>query len=501
MTTVPGQKVLHDVPRSPADTDANVKIVNPYTPEFEEQQAWRKEAPKPGPAPELHLPIPKILSAANGMKIYLVEDHELPVIDATLVALAGSGANPVSKPGLAAFTAKILTQGTKDRSATELANDTALIGAKLTATATVDDATISIGALSNNTDAALDLLQDVTTQPAFQPDEVERMRKSRLVAILQEADTPIASLLRVGLKTLYGDNSPYAYRSNGTTESVKSISRDDLQTFWGSHYAPQNAALVLTGDITEKDARTLADKYFAGWKPNGTVAAVTVPAPPPPPVRKVVIVDRPGAPQTAAAAFGLGLPRDTSEYPAVMVMNNVLGGMFSSRINMNLREKNGYTYGAFSQYMFYRGIGPFFAGALVRTDVTAPAVNELFKELNRIRTDPPTTDELKLAREGELRSLPGHFQTVQSTSNLISDLFTYNLPEDYYRTLPDKYEALTANQVEQVAEQDVHPDNVILVTVGDRAKIQPGLEKLNLGPIEIRDSNGDLVKAQTAGSK
>ncbi|HEY7210074.1 MAG TPA: pitrilysin family protein, partial [Bryobacteraceae bacterium] len=290
----------------------------------------------------------------------------------------------------------------------------------------------------------------------------------------------------VGLKTLYGENSPYAYRSNGTIESVKSITRDDLQTFWGRHYAPQNSALVLTGDITKTEARSLADKYFASWKAIGEVAAVSVPEPPPAPARRIVIVDRPGAPQTATGAFGLGLPRNTPQYAAVTVMNNVLGGMFSSRINMNLREKHGYTYGAISRFAFFRGVGPFYAYAQVRTDVTAPAAGELLKELNRIRTDPPTPDELKLAREGELRSLPGHFETAASTSSLISDLFTYNLPDDYYRTLPGKYEALTPAQIEETAKDDVHPDNLILVTVGDRAKIQPGLEKLNLGPIEIR---------------
>ncbi len=174
-------------------------------------------------------------------------------------------------------------------------------------------------------------------------------------------------------------------------------------------------------------------------------------------------------------------------------MNNVLGGMFSSRINMNLREKNGFTYGAFSRYYFYRGDGPFFAGALVRTDVTAPAARELFNELNRIRTDPPTAAELKLAREGELRSLPGHFETVAATSNLIADLFTYQLPDNYYRLLPGQYESVSPAAVRDTAETDVHPDRLILVAVGDRAKIEPGLEKLNLGPIEIRNASGDPV--------
>ncbi len=491
--TVAGKKVLHDVPRSPADTDANVKVVNPYSQEFETQQAWRKESPTPGPSPALHLPVPKTLAVSNGMKVYLVEDHALPVIDATLVTLAGSGDNPLTKPGLAAFTARMLSEGTKERSATQLANDVALIGANLHALATVDNATVSVAALSNNTEAALDLLQDMTTHPSFEASEVERVRKDRLTAILEEADAPMASLLRVGLKVLYGSDSPYAFRSNGTVASVNTISRADLETFWKNHYAPRNSALLLTGDITEADARALADKYFENWKPVGTVAPSVTPHPPPQPVQQIVIVDKPGAPQTALAAFGLGLPRDTPQYAAVTVMNNVLGGMFSSRINMNLRERHGYTYGAFSQYSFFRGDGPFLAGALVRTDVTAPAARELFTELHRIRTDPPTASELKLALDGELRALPGHFETVLSTSTHMADLFTYQLPDDYYRLLPGMYEALTPDEVRKVAESDVHPDHLILVAVGDRAKIQSGLEKLGLGPVEIRDPSGNIL--------
>jgi len=175
-------------------------------------------------------------------------------------------------------------------------------------------------------------------------------------------------------------------------------------------------------------------------------------------------------------------------------MNSVLGGLFSSRINMNLREKNGYTYGAFSGFFFYRDGGPSFSGALVRTDVTAPAAKELFFELNRIRTDPPTSAELKLAQDYELRSLPGKFETVSGTGDLIGDLFTYGLANSYYESLPSEYLKLTPDEVEKAALDYIHPDNLIVVAVGDRAKIEPGLEKLNLGPIELRDESGDLVK-------
>ena len=492
---VPGKKVTEDVPRSPADTDANVKVVPPYTPAFEAAQNWRKDVPKPGPEPKLNLPSPKTFDLANGVKVYLIEQHSLPVMSASLVTLAGGDQNPAGKPGLAAYTSQMLTEGTTSRSSTQLADDAAQIGAELRSNANMDSASASIAALSNNTETALDLLSDVSLRPAFKAEEVERIRKQRLVAILQEKDQPIAAVLRVGQKALYGDQ-PYGYRPIGTTASVKSITRDEIAAFWAAHYDPKHAALVFSGDLTEQEAKRLGEKYFGAWSetPAMTGATVATPPQPPPPSRKVVIVDKPGSPQTTLIAFGLGVPRNTPDYPSVVEMNSVLGGLFSSRINMNLREKNGYTYGAFSGFFFYRGGGPFYTGAQVRTDVTGPAAKQLFLELDRIHTSPPTPAELKLAKDYALHSLPGEFETVSATSMLMSDLFIYDLPLDYYQKLPGQYQAVTAAQVATAALHDVHPDHLIVVAVGDRAKIQPGLEKLALGPIELRDESGNLVK-------
>ena len=489
---VPGKKIIEDVPRSPADTDANVTVTPPHSKEFETAQSWRKDPPQPGPAPQLHLPVPKTFALQNGLKVYLVEEHTLPVISATLVDLAGSEENPADKPGLAAFAARMLSEGTSSRSSVDLADDVDSIGAQLATNATTDRAAASIGLLSNNTDAAFTLLSDVSLHPAFKADEVERIRKQTLVAIQQEADQPVATVLRVGQKTLYGDY-PYGYRDIGTTASVKAITGEELQRFWSEHYAPGNAALFLAGDLTEAEARRLAEKNFGSWKA-AEARPAQIPQAPPPPARKVVIVDKPGAPQTALIAFGLGLPRAAPDYPAVNVMNSVLGGLFSSRINMNLREKNGFTYGAFSEFLFRRGDGPFLAGALVRTDVTGPAARELLAELNRMRTDPATEAELRLAKENALRSLPGNFETVNETAGLMSEIFTYGLALDYYQKLPAQYAAVTAAEVEKAAQDHVHPENLIVVAVGDQAKIQPELEKLNLGPIELRDESGSLLK-------
>jgi zinc protease len=206
------------------------------------------------------------------------------------------------------------------------------------------------------------------------------------------------------------------------------------------------------------------------------------------------MVDRPGAPQTAIWAAGVGAPRSTPDYAPLNVVNTMLGGLFSSRINMNLREQHGYTYGAFSMFQFFRGSGPFFAGASVRTDVTGPATHELFAELDRIRTSPLSPDELKMSKDFLTRSLPGDFETVEETSGKMADIFTYRLPLDYYRMYPAKINAVTSEQAASAALKYIHPENMVFVAVGDKAKIVPEIEKLNLGPVEEWNTDIEPVR-------
>jgi zinc protease len=490
--TIAGAKVLQDVPRSPDSTDADVKIVSETDPAFASSQAWRRNAPAAGPRPKIRLPVPTVFNLENGMKVYLIEDHSLPVLNATVMDFAGSDADPATRPGLAAYTSRMLRQGTLRRSAKVIASDTDQIGAKLNSKGTDDAAEVSIEGLAAFTDPAIDLLSDIVERPVFKPEEVERVRGERLTAILEEADNPVSTLLRVGRRTVY-HKGPYAYPDTGTTESVSVISAQDVNSFWKAHFAPQNAALVICGDVTEERAHQLANKYFGGWNNAQAAATATIASAPQPPQQRIVIVDKPGAPQTALGAFGIGMPRKTSDYVATDVMNNILGGLFSSRINMNLRERKGYTYGAFSFFEPHRGSGPFLAGALVRTDITAAAAGELMKELKDISIQPPDESEINLGRNFPLQSLPGQFETVQATARQISDLFVFDLPDDYYRTLPGQYDSVTSAAVIAAARKNVPASQVIVVAVGDRAKIQPGLEQLGFGPVELRDAEGNPV--------
>ncbi len=492
VSCVPGKKVVDDVPRSPADTDANVKLTPPYTAAFEEQQNWRKTVPAAGPAVAFSLPIPKTFTLKNGLQVYLVEDKQLPVLSASVVSRAGSENNTAPKAGLATMTAALLNEGTTTRNATQLAEAAESIGARLNTGASMDGASANITLLSNNTDAGFDLLSDVIQHPAFNPDDFERIRKQRLVGIAQETDSTIATGRRVGPRLLFGDQ-PYGESPIGTLDSVRSLTRDDITTFYADHYGSADSALILSGDLSLEEATRLAEHYFGSW--TGTAAAeVALPPAPAPPTLHIALVDKPGAPQTALIVYGLGVPITTPDLQAIQVMNYILGGAFASRINMNLREVHGFTYGANSVFSTYRDGGIFLAGGLVKTDVTAAATEQLMLELKRIQTEPPTEVELKEAKIARVQSLPGQFETTNASANAMAEIFLYKRPLNYYATLPAAYLAVTQQDVERVAKTDIHPDQLIIVAVGDRSKIEPSLKELNIAPIEQVDATGNPIK-------
>jgi zinc protease len=488
---VPGEKVLHDVPRSPDDTDATVKITNPYTPEFEKSQEWRKTPPAAGPPVSVHLPVPQTFTLANGLKVFVVEDRSLPILAASLVARAGSENNSPDKAGLASLTAQTMGEATTTRDLKQLADAQERIGTRVMVNTSMDGATAGMTVLTNHEHAGMELFADVIEHPAFKAEDLERLRKRRLVGIAQEGDSVSAMVFRVGPKLLFGDQ-PYGNSQTGTIESVTALTRDDVTNFYADHYGPADSALVLVGDVGPVEAKKLAEQYFGGWTGKASAAITLPPAPQAQPTH-VVIVDKPGAPQTALFAFGTGVPANSPDLPAIQVMNYTLGGSFASRINMNLREVHGYTYGASSGYAAYRSAGPFQAGGLVRTDVTGAAAKELMGEIRRFPTTPPTDAELNEAKVARIQSLPGQFETTYAIAGSMGSLFLYDRPLDYYATLAAKYRAVTSADVARVAKEYVHPDELIVVAAGDRAKIEPQLKDAGLGPVEVRDIHATLV--------
>jgi len=452
---------------------------------------WRKDAPKAGPASALHLPVPEKFKLANGLTVLYSERPGLPLVAADLVLHAGSGVNPVDRPGLASMTARMLQQGTATRSALQIADRAADLGATLNSGVGTDTTGISTRSLSRNFPDALELLADVALHPTFPQSEIERVRSERLTAIVQEKDDPFSLAMRVLDAALYGSRHTYGYPDSGTTESTKAISRDDLEKFWKQNYFPDDAALVVTGNIKLATLKPLLERQFGGWKPGKPAPAAM--GSPETTDSKLILVDRPGAPQTTLVCFSMGLARSTPDYAQVEVMNTDLGGLFSSRINMNLREAHGYTYGAGSFYSYHRSPGPFIVFSDVRTDVTAPATSEVFNELKRMRDTQMTPAELLLSKDSIARSLPGRFERGTDAAATFAELFTYDMPLNYFSTLPERINAVTTEQAQSMAKKYILPEKMIVLAVGDRAKIEEDMKKLNFGKVEIRDTDGKVV--------
>ena len=452
---------------------------------------WRKDPPKPGPSNPLHLPVPQEFKLSNGLTVLYSERPGLPLVAAALVLRSGSGANPADKPGLASFTARMLQQGTTTRNALQIADRAADLGSTLGSRASMDSSLVATQTLTRNFPDALELLADVALHPAFPNAEIERVRKEREAALVQEKDDPFSVASRVMRTALYGAHHPYGYPDIGTADSLKAVSREDLVKFWQEHYFPNDAALIVSGNIKLAALQPLVEKAFGAWKQGKPAAAAS--AAPESADARLILVDRPGAPQTTLECYELGAARSTPDFAALEVMNTELGGLFSSRINMNLREAHGYTYGAGSTFAYHRQPGPFLAYSDVRTDVTAPATTEIFNELKRMRDTQMTPEEMKLAKDSITRSMPGRFERGTDAAGTFAELFTYDLPLDYFSKFPGAIDAVTPEQAQAMAQKYIHPEKVVVVAVGDRAKIAEEMKKLNLGKTEIRDTDGHVV--------
>ena len=455
-------------------------------------EPWRNQVPGAGPARPLQLATPASATLSNGLTLILSERRGLPIVAANLVLRTGSDANPLDKPGMANFVAAMLDEGTSKRNALQIADDVARLGATLSTGSSMDATTISARSLAKNFPATLDILADVTLNPSFPAEEIERQRASRLAQLVQQRDNPGQVAAQVTAAALYGSRHPYGYSEIGTEASVKALTRDDMAAFWKQNFVPNNSALVVAGDISMDELRALAEKSFGAWQ-RGTPVKPELGAPTTTAAR-VVVVDKPGSPQTQVRVASIGAARSSPDFRPMQVMNIALGGLFSSRINMNLREEHGYTYGASSQFSFRRAPGPFQVASGVRTDVTGPAVSEIFKEVRGMVDRPVSEDELKKAKDSLANSLPGAFESSANAVNNFSNVFVYDLGLDYYSRYAEQVNAVTADQTLAVAKKYLVPSGMVVVAVGDKAQIEPQLRKLNLGSMEVRDTEGRPAK-------
>ena len=455
-------------------------------------EPWRAQAPPPGPLPSFALPVAQTFRLANGLTVLYTERPGLPVVSANLVIRSGSELNPLDRPGLAAFTAAMLTEGTTTRTALQVADDAAQLGVSITAGTTMDASSVATTALTRNFPAALALMADVVLHPAFPAEEAERQRNNRLGRIVNQRANPSIVVTNVTNAALFGSRHPYGFSELGTEASIKKITREDLAAFWKRTFIANNAALIVTGDVKGEALKSLVERTFGAW-PSGPIPrpASAVPART---SARLILVDTAGAQQSQVRTATIGAARSTPDYPRMQVLNEIVGGLFSSRINMNLREEHGYTYGAFSRFVYRNKPGPFIIGSGIRTDVTAPAIKEILKEVTLVRQRGITADELTLGRESIVRSLPADFETSTGAASALSNIYLYDLGSNYYSKFPRDLAAVNRESVFGAARKYLVPEQMIIVVVGDRAKIEPELRKLNLGPIQYRDADGNILK-------
>jgi zinc protease len=445
----------------------------------------RTHPPQAGAPDALNLPAIQKRQLSNGVPVWIVELHKVPVVQVNLVVFSGTADDPPGKFGVASLTAAMLDEGAGTRSALEIADAVDFLGADLEATGGIDRTTLSLHVPVARLPAALPTMADVALRPSFPPAELERVRRERLTSIIQARDDPATVDALAYSRALYGPMHRYGTATIGAATTIKSLSTDDLRAFYTAAFQPANAALLIVGDVTPEKVMPLFESSFGGWKPAGTNPShAMLPAVPPPAERQVFLVDLPGAPQSQIRIGGIGVARSTPDYFPIEILNTILGGSFSSRLNNNLREQHGYTYGASSVFDMRLTPGPFVAAAAVQTDKTAEALKEFFVELTRIR-EPVPADELERAKNYVARRFPGGFETTHDVAARLEEMRVYHLPDDYFSRYVGNIEAVTAEDVGRVARQLIVPDRFIVVIAGDRKAIEPGIRALNLGPLKI----------------
>ncbi|HEX8116467.1 MAG TPA: pitrilysin family protein, partial [Pyrinomonadaceae bacterium] len=436
--------------------------------------------PKPGPNPTLKLPSAERRTLSNGLEVLVVRHNELPIVAFDLVVKMGAAGDPAGQAGLASLTADMLDEGTKTRSSLEISDQLADIGSFMGVNAGWDSTTANMLPLKRHLDRALDIYADVLLNPAFPEKELARLRDQRLTAFKQRRDDPnqIANIVYSGL--LYGREHPYGRALTGDETALGAIGGADVRKFYETFYRPNNATLIVVGDTTADEIVPKLEKAFGKWE-KAHVPAVDVSAAP---VQRdhaqLYIVDRPGSAQSVIYVGHVGVPRSNPDYFPLLVMNNLLGGGFVSRINLNLREDKGYTYGARSFFDFRRGAGPFTATAPVQTAVTRESVVELLKELRGVRGEIPVTpQELEYAKQGIIRGFPRTFETPAQIADRLETVVTYDLPDTYFNSYIERVQAVTLEDVNRVANRYLQPDRLAVVVVGDRSKIEQGLRSLD----------------------
>ncbi len=476
---VRGDKKLDlDPPAPPAPVASGIESINADEP-------WRATPPKPGPVRAPVLPQPQSFKLANGLTVMHFQRSLMPIVTAELVVNGGLASTNPALPGVPGFAATMLDEGTPTRNSRQLAEQFEQLGTSYGAQTRRDVTSVGVDGLSRNFADTMTLLADVAQHPTFPADEVERQRKARLSEIASAREEPGVLAGAAFARAIYGPANPNGASSLGTEQSVGKTTEADLRNWWQAEFRPANSALIVVGDIDAASLRTLVEREWGSWQCSGEAPPSAASAPATTTKARAIIVDKPDSPQSSLRVGRLGIERTTPDYPALQVLNHVVGGSYTSRINQNLREDKGYTYGAQSRFDFGRRQGSFYVATAVRADVTEPAIREIIAELTKAKSAPLTAEELAQARGALTQSLPARFETNNATSTSFSDLFAYGLPLDYFRRLPGQYSSVQVASTDALARRFLDPASMVVVAVGDRAKLEAALAKLGIGPIEV----------------
>jgi zinc protease len=450
-----------------------------------QQAPDRSAPPKAGPPPPLNLPALQKRQLSNGLPVWIVELHEVPVAQVNLVVFSGSAQDPSGKFGVASLAMSMLEEGAGTRSALQIADAVDFLGADLGTSVGSDSSAVRLHVPVARLADALPIMADVALRPTFPKDELERLRQQRLTSLLQSRDEPSTIAALAFSRVLYGSQHRYGTATMGTANTLKGFTPEDLRAFYASAFRPSNSALLVVGDTTPDKITPLLESSFGVWKPQSTqTAAASLPATQQPAKREVYLVDKPGSAQSQIRIGWIGVRRSTPDYFPLQVMNTILGGAFTSRLNNNLREKHGYTYGASSGFDMRVDAGPFTAFAGVQTDKTAEALKEFFNELTGM-LQPVPADELARAKNYVALRYPSGFETTGDISRRLEDVLVYHLPENYFASYVQNIQAVTVADVQRVAQKYVQPGRFVVVVVGDLQAIEPGIRSLNLGTIKV----------------
>ncbi len=463
------------------------------SPLLSQQALDRNKIPPPGKPPVLKVPAWTKTTLANGLQLMVSEKHDLPLVSFSLTILGGAAQfEPADRCGLASITAAMMSEGTTSLDGDALSNAMQLLGTTIGVSIGEESGGMGFVSTAGKFSETLDLLADMLLHSTFPADSLERLLAQRLVSLNQAMAQPRFVASRVFPRILYGKIHPYGRIV--TAESYKSITREDVVAFQKNYFRPGRALVVVTGDIQPAAVKSVVEKALAEWPAGGDKPHFTYPALPQPAATTIYIADKPGAAQSTFAIGLPGPPRSTPDYYAIEVMNTMLGGLFQSRLNANIREEKGYSYGVRSSFAFGHGPGAFRTGGDVQSAKTDAALIEFMKELRGIAGSRPVTDEeLATAKDALVQGLPQAFESVSSINSAIAGIWTQGLPDNYYQQYGQKIAAVTKEDVMGIAKKYIDTGHLAIVIVGDRASIESPLEATDFGSVVLLNEDGDRI--------